>query len=210
MAIIQPIFPINIWKENYKDKLSDDVINFVKNQDWIKNINGDEPEAIVKVRNSRSSDRYILENEVMSSIKYFIELNVNEYAKNVLGYKDVDFYITQSWGNKNELNECHHKHNHPNSIISGVFYICCDDNSCIKFFKDFDLIRTIHINKNQTEYNQDIVRFYPEAGDLLIFPSMLTHSVSMNNSNVSRISVSFNTFVHGTLGDEVSLNELEL
>jgi len=211
MANIQPIFPINIWVENYKDKVTKDIIDFIKNQSWTKNHADSEIEELKKIRNSRSNDTYILENAIMSNIKQIIELNVNEYAKGVLGYKDVDFYITQSWCNKNELNERHHKHNHPNSIISGVFYIRCDsDSPSIRFFKYFDLNRTIDINKNVTEYNQEIIPFYPEVGDLLIFPSSLSHDVVANTSSTPRISISFNTFIHGTLGNGISLTELEL
>jgi uncharacterized protein (TIGR02466 family) len=210
MAIIQPLFPINIWVENYKDNVTEDVIDFIKNQNWVKNSFGD-IEDLQKFKNSRSSNYHILENSIMSNIKHIIELNVNEYSRGVLGYKDVDFYITQSWCNKNELNEHHHEHNHPNSIISGVLYICCgNDTPSIKFVKDRDLNRTIQINKNITEYNQEIIPFYPEVGDLLIFPSSLSHSVGTNKSSIPRISISFNTFIHGTLGNEVSLNKLEL
>ena len=40
-----------------------------------------------------------------------------------------------------------------------------------------------------------------KAGDLILFPSYLTHSVPKNESNEKRISLAFNYFLEGTLGD---------
>ncbi len=76
----------------------------------------------------------------------FDEYNVNpeygfaniELLKNAYYYNNpnnITPYITQSWLNYTETNQYHHKHQHPNSLVSGVFYINCDDKfDKIKFF----------------------------------------------------------------------------
>ena len=49
-----------------------------------------------------------------------------------------------------------------------------------------------------------------EQGDLIIFPSHMTHSVNKSTSQKTRISLSFNTFVSGHWGDRASLTYLKL
>ena len=48
------------------------------------------------------------------------------------------------------------------------------------------------------------------AGELLIFPSNLKHSVPTNMGKESRLSLSFNTFSVDTLGSEESLTHLDI
>jgi hypothetical protein len=50
-------------------------------------------------------------------------------------------YITQSWLNYTETNQYHHKHEHPNSLVSGVFYVN-DMKNLIKL----NSLKKIHIN----------------------------------------------------------------
>jgi uncharacterized protein (TIGR02466 family) len=203
MAVVQPLFPVNLWIENYKEELTDDVILFIENQKW----NNNSP----SFGNSKSIDHRILENDKLSNIKRLIEQNVTSYAKDVMGYTDVDFYITQSWANKNEPEQVHQRHNHPNSIISGVFYIKCPEHCpAITFVNDTIFTRTIHINTATTKYNGQHADVYPDVGDLLIFPSSLSHSVGIYTGESARISIAFNTFVRGVLGDDGQLTRLEL
>ena len=59
--------------------------------------------------------------------------------------------------------------------------------------------------ENSTSYWIDM-----EPHKLFLFPSSLEHSVDNNDSDVTRISISFNTFVKGTFGTELGLDKLEL
>ena len=47
-----------------------------------------------------------------------------------------------------------------------------------------------------------------KMGELIIFPSSLTHSVRANQSDEERISLSFNTWAKGSLGSERELTYL--
>ena len=62
---------------------------------------------------------------------------IKDYFNKVLSITDeVTPYITQSWLNYTETKQFHHRHEHPNSIVSGVFYINCHEEfDKIKFFK---------------------------------------------------------------------------
>jgi uncharacterized protein (TIGR02466 family) len=119
-------------------------------------------------------------------------------------------YITQSWLNFIDRGEYHHKHNHANSIISGVLYINADpENDRISFFKEqYQQIKPNILTYN--EYNCDTTNFDVSTGTLLLFPSSLNHMVETKIGENSRISLAFNVFLKGNIGESQSLNELIL
>ena len=47
----------------------------------------------------------------------------NEYAKDI-GLK-YDLFLDNIWININKYKDCNNEHTHPNSILSGVFYVDC-------------------------------------------------------------------------------------
>ena len=130
-----------------------------------------------------------------------IEQQLAVYKHNIMGYGDkIDLKITQSWLNYNRAGESHHRHNHPNSIISGVFYVQLDPDA-----SEFIVHRPMNsaaliidpLPEYRTEWNSDHMICNPKVGDLYLFKSQTLHSVSQNRSSVPRISLSFNTFFHG-------------
>lgn len=113
--------------------------------------------------------------------------------------------ITCSWGNVAEVNQWHWVHTHPNSFISAILYLT-DSNAHTWFQVDNFWTGngcssgTIELqnnkNKNITIYKQPTI-----AGDLLIFPSTLAHSVDEHTiKDCKRYSLSFNAFPCGLVG----------
>ena len=88
--------------------------------------------------NTTSIDNNILENKEMKKLKQFIEKSLKEYFQNIYVPKNnVEPYITQSWCNYTKEGQYHHKHAHPNSFISGVFYVQADKTKDkIYFYKE--------------------------------------------------------------------------
>ena len=72
--------------------------------------------------NLKSQDTYLMEIEELKSIKDFFYESLNKYTKNISN-SDQRLVITQCWANKNPPGSKHHEHVHPNSILSGVFYL---------------------------------------------------------------------------------------
>ena len=65
--------------------------------------------------------------------------------------------------------------------------------------------------KKNTQWNVDIIQVNVEEGDLIIFPSWVPHHVDVNETkDVDRISLSFNTFPMGEMGDYNSATHLKL
>ena len=161
--------------------------------------------------NTTSENRTILKSVEITEIREFIETAMLEYFKSVHAPQfDVTPYITQSWANFTDKGQYHHKHQHPNSIISGVFYPQADrETDRIYFYKDgYERIKIPTDNYNH--WNSESWWYETGAGDLIIFPSSLTHMVQTKQGDGTRISISFNTFVKGYIGSDESLTGLHL
>lgn len=123
-----------------------------------------------------------------------------EYFYNIQGVKSTtQIYITESWLNKTEPGQYHHRHWHPNSIISGVICISNEGNSGALTFitSNYDTLEfeTSHANV----YNSKSWSYTPKTNDIILFPSSVEHLVEKNISEHSRITLSFNTFVSGKI-----------
>ena len=166
------------------------------------------------VGNRMSKNDRVLDDEVLSALREFIELNVFNYKKNLLHIRDDnEIYITQSWINVSRPNDFHPKHKHPNSIISGVMYIDEDgagDLPPIRFHRTHDLYSVDFSYDELNEFNASCRTFAPEQGMLVLFPSLLEHDVEANRTNRTRTSLSFNTYVRGIVGGREQLTEVTI
>jgi len=91
----------------------------------------------------------------------------------------------------------HETHTHPNSIISGVFYLTCSDDVAPIIFTDPRLYyKYIHYEQifGRTDgyyLNPEFV-VKPKPGMLLLFPSWLDHEVPKQTCDDERITLVFN------------------
>ncbi len=102
--------------------------------------------------------------------------------------------IIAMWSIINKKGSFNIQHNHPNSYLSGSYYVKFSKNSGkINFFdpKEQKNIRYPH-TKKYTELSAAVTSIEPEEGNLLLFPSYLYHSVDENKSDDERIVISFN------------------
>jgi uncharacterized protein (TIGR02466 family) len=161
--------------------------------------------------NITSNENYILNNKLFKDIKKQLDLRVQDYFDKIISpANNITPYITQSWLNYTEKNQYHHKHQHPNSLVSGVFYINChEEHDKIKFFKDKYQIIKPEI-KDWNIWNSESWWFSVKTGDVILFPSSLTHMVETKQGDNTRISLAFNVFIKGTVGNNKNLTELIL
>ena len=165
--------------------------------------------------NSRSINDYVF-NTKLKNIKEFCEEHIKKYVKEIINPKEeLDFYITQSWLNVTKPGESHQDHSHANSIISGAFYIETDVGQTINCYDPNQREKkgsiTIHPQEIANFWNANIMTFIVKKNMLLLFPSWLKHGVKPNEQQTKDvISISFNTFVRGNLGQRENLNQLIL
>lgn len=161
--------------------------------------------------NKSSQDNYILKHKQILNLRQFIEKSLHEYFMSTYAPKnDTRLKITQSWLNWTKPNEYHHKHAHPNSLISGCYYVKANKETDKIFFhrEEYRQIKFPPIEWNP--YNSECWWYPVGSGDLVIFPSSLTHMVKPVEGEDTRISLAFNTFPIGLIGDEQELTGLRL
>ena len=201
-ANINGIFPTPIYISKLNRELTKKELSFIDKTKSDCNTNEG---------NITSNDNYILNSKIFKNLKEELDLRVQDYFQKVISPTDaITSYITQSWLNYTETNQYHHKHAHPNSLVSGVFYINCDDKfDKIKFFND--KYKTIKPEiKDWNIWNSESWWFSVKTGDIILFPSSLTHMVETKEGTNTRISLAFNTFIKGKIGNNKNLTELIL
>lgn len=199
---IDILFPTAVVYSKEMRTVTSDEMDFVKQCATVVNKN---------VGNTTSENRYVLNDPALRSLKTYIQTGIDHYVNQVIIPKNsVEFYITQSWLNYTNTGEHHHRHEHPNSIISGVYYINAEpQNDKIHFHKN-DYKQICIPAKEFNIFNSEAWWFPVESGKLIIFPSHLTHVVEQTVSTSTRISLAFNVFARGSLGDEGELTALTI
>ena len=199
---IYGIFPVPIYRSKLSRKFTTTELRFVEK---IKT------KSRPNLGNTTSSNSYILNSSPFSHLKKEIDLFIEDYfAKILFPPKSISPYITQSWLNYTETKEHHHAHAHVNSCLSGVLYINADKaHDKISFEKDrYDQIKFSSTQYNS--YNSDSWSFPVETGEIIMFPSYMKHLVTKKQGENTRVSLSFNVFLKGNLGEAQDLNELKL
>ena len=195
-AEIISLFPTSILVIKYKENLKKE-LKFIKNLAW-------DPEQLTGV--FRSTDTYIMKRPELTKLKKFFQVGLATYCDEVLGTKSK-LDITQAWIQRNLKTTFTHQHIHPNSIISGVFYFKNNNHTGISFGKD-NVARLTLLKYKTTRLNSESFTLYPKTGDLVLFPSHLTHSVPINRKEEDRYCLAFNTFCFGELGSMVDSTHL--
>lgn len=102
--------------------------------------------------------------------------------------------MREVWANVNGKYAYNNVHNHPDSLLSGVYYLKaegdCGDLSLIDPRKQAWVIQPDYSERNSM--NSPVQLIPPEVGTLMIFPSWFDHGVNQNLSDDERISMSFN------------------
>jgi uncharacterized protein (TIGR02466 family) len=163
------------------------------------------------VSNVRTADTHVLDAPEMQSIRSFVEDHVNQYARKIISPDpNLEFYLTQSWLNYTQTGQSHHRHVHTNSLISGVLYVNAKkevDGIC--FYRNSGVQISVS-DQYVNWYNAPSWCLSVSIGDVVLFPSNLSHGVEQTTGEHTRISLAFNAFVRGQIGSEDLLNSLRI
>lgn len=196
------LFPSSVLRFNINRSFTEEEISVIRNQKNNDNLG-----------NTTSLDTYIFSNnEELRDIKQFCMDCVEIYFRKVICAKpEAEIYMTQSWCNYTTPGQFHHKHAHQNSLISGVLYVDADkEKDKITFYQRSQYQQILLDASEFNPFNSTSWWLPVGTGDLLLFHSSLEHSVERTVSDKTRISISFNTFVKGSMGTEKTLTQLIL
>jgi len=159
--------------------------------------------------NTLTISNYILENKALKNLKKDLHKKVIDYFNEVVCTSNsIIPYITQSWLNYTEPGQFHHRHEHSNSYVSGVFYVSADKEvDRIRFYKTAHEEIQLAVSKYNL-FNSTTWQYPVQTGDVLLFPPYLTHGVEKKKGTNLRITLSFNVFFKGTIGTNEEMSEL--
>jgi uncharacterized protein (TIGR02466 family) len=202
LSTVETIFPTPIYISKLDRNLNENELKFLNEQKKHVRINE---------TNYSTINNFILNEKELLLLKEDLETYIDDFFYNKLKYnKKAKPYITQSWLNTTNKNQAHHQHEHPNSFLSGVYYV--------KANRDFDKIQFYNTNYKALSpnindfniFNSNSWWFVTETNNVFIFPSSTSHAVLTKNDDNERISIAFNIFLKGELGITKDLTYLKL
>ena len=109
---------------------------------------------------------------------------------------DLKPVLGNMWANINYPGGYNRPHLHPNSLFSGVYWIKTPIKSGhLMVYDPRPGVHTTMPNRKEGKLPPELwreVHYEPVAGRIIMFPAWLCHEVRPNESNDTRISVSFN------------------
>lgn len=192
--MIHQLYSIPILQEKQFFLLDNATINEL-HKECLKDNNG----------NYFSDNFKILEKLLLKDLKSKIVDSITYYQEEICGISKQKFYLTDSWLSVTFEGGRHLLHDHPNSLVSGVYYIDIPENSTINFYNSINLFQNFKFSfefSKETPFNKTDYSIPVENGDLIIFPSWLQHYVNNNTSKKSRLVLGFNCFVEGEFSNQ--------
>lgn len=162
--------------------------------------------------NKINVNHYILNTPGLETFKSDLTALINEYFDMVyMPASPIELYITTSWVNLTQQGEFHHMHNHSNSLLSGTYYIDVNEDDVIQFsrYHETGLLFTF-LSRQNTAFNSIVENVKVKNHHIILFQSNLVHGVPPKETPGPRISLSFNIFVKGTLGNQWDLTQLTI
>ena len=115
------------------------------------------------------------------------------FKKEFLTQKPV---LGNMWANINYPGNSNRPHLHPNSLFSGVYWVKAPEKSgSLMLYEPRPGVQCTMPNRKEGKLPPELwreVHYTPRAGTAVMFPAWLWHEVKLNESNDTRISVSFN------------------
>jgi len=131
-----------------------------------------------------------IENYKLDTLKNMIFWSVKEYFKS-LEYPFEQLNLSESWFNICSKHGFQYDHTHPQSKISGVYYYSTNStDGGIRFQSPNTMMHFSGFPSDGCDISS--VTYKPRVGQLLLFPSWLTHRVNLNTTDSERISIAFN------------------
>lgn len=126
-----------------------------------------------------------------SIISEILDSKIEEFGKSL--NPEYKFRLDNLWININEKGNFNIRHVHPISSFSGTIYIQVDDDTGkICFYDEYMTRKHYPVKFSNDSVFHENVSYTPRNGMIIIFPAWTPHEVLPSESDMSRISMSFN------------------
>lgn len=147
---------------------------------------------------------YPFEDNMMSTFRkanYCSDSSLHTFRKNLLQYANnyvseaevtplgnVDLKVAELWVNISNKGKFQYDHGHGDAIVAGTYYFQTNgEDGNISFGNPSPIVFT-----GGTPFGYLSHEVEPKVGRLLLFPGWLIHKVKINQTDSTRISLSFN------------------
>ncbi len=194
MELITP-FNLNFYKFTCQDALTDRILSKVIPLDFTKN---------------ESNSTTLMDNFFDEELVSWFEKCIDE-AKTDIGFNEnIKLPITICWANKTSKLQAHHEHAHPNSFLSGIFYLTSHTDAPTTFvYPSYWFNQYPGIDFFNSKKHRYVHQILPVKSTLILFPSHIRHGVVGHKNPEVRYTISFNTFLSGKICDD-SFNKIRL
>jgi len=187
---VRLLFPTVLYESEIN--LSDNDLNSLKSEEFYRNADNNGWATKTDIHKS------------YKSLMHEIDSHVDFYCKNVLRMsQETTLSCCGSWINKHDIGDFAHNHYHPNSMISGILYLDIPQKSGDTIFSS----HTINmfgrffnpVFEEENKYNSCFQSINVKNNMLLIFPSILQHSVPISESQKPRYTFAFDYIPTGKI-----------
>jgi len=168
------------------------VLKVLKKSKWAQ--------AVKEQKNLYTSPHQILSK--LPQLSKEISKACQSYIDNVLQMEGKG-RIGNSWGVKAAPGGRSLIHYHSNSWFSGTYYPETNPAFALRLHNP-NKFPWDGVRKADNTYNSASWLIPPRANQLILFPSLLSHEVCLNNSNQDRYSIAFNIVPTGKFGHDDS------
>lgn len=159
---------------------------------------------IVSTKNIRTKENFVdttygidevdlSKNEIFFELTKDILVHANDYLQ-ILGYP-ATARILDMWTNVSKKGDYLFPHNHPNSLLSGAFYVSnTNKNDVIEFFDNINNMTRPTPKENSNIFNFQTCTHECAEGKLLIFKSDFLHGCPALQGD-EKIVISFNIVI---------------
>ena len=112
-----------------------------------------------------------------------------------LDFIECDIALTSAWLNVNDSRQCMNSEHVHGDVFSGVFYLQAPEGSGKLSLVNPGINRMwdgCKLVNQKNQFTGESIRIEPVEGNIILFPSYISHSVETNNHDEERISISFN------------------
>lgn len=131
-----------------------------------------------------------------ASLRQVLDKHAAAFARELhLDLSGRKLRLDSIWINVLEPNGVHTGHIHPQSVLSGTYYVDVPNNASALKLEDPRhpmMMAAPGRREDAPESERSFVYVAPKAGEVLMWESFVRHEVPMNQAKKSRVSVSFN------------------
>lgn len=187
------VFADCIWMKNFSHE------HGTLSEGWLEEclrMADHDPKSLSKSNIGGYHSKQIKSNYMFRSLFDDIGKEVVKYVEE-FGFGKFSGDLSDAWFNINKKGDANFNHIHAPSLVSGVYYLASEGSLSgdLELHSDSGAKKWAMSNQNPKVWgvaNQSICRIAPVNNTLILFPSWLEHSVAESQSDLDRVSVSFN------------------